>query len=396
VDGSQATALSADIGRDSPLVLPTPEAAEKFILSEEAHWQWARGGNKPWLSDMINTLNKYFGRVKKGIDEWKMHPDNPASAQDAMKALFLTYKVPMSTDPVSMALEDIRARYGDVTAATALALQMDRLGFNPAQPTPPEMWRGVAAFGAVVSNAIGKVDTFGNLDVVSAQLSALRAEAQATNEAAKRVVQAANKLFEDWITDSSAKYEEAEKSRTDRAAEFVSHAVEKISATDAAYTKQMQLQASVSYWRKQASDQLTKSHIYLKVLGGFAAVATVVAFTIAYNFLPVLASKTIAEQPSLYAIALTITVLITTIVFWAGRVLTRLYLSAHHLSNDASERVVMIETFLALTKESKLEDKDKALVLQAVFRSSADGIVKDEGAPDASLAALFARLLDRK
>jgi hypothetical protein len=71
----------------------------------------------------------------------------------------------------------------------------------------------------------------------------------------------------------------------------------------------------------------------------------------------------------------------------------RLWLSAHHLVIDAQERVVMIETYLALIKEGQLDEKERALVLTPLFRSSSDGIVKDEGAPDLSAAAFFSRFL---
>jgi hypothetical protein len=85
--------------------------------------------------------------------------------------------------------------------------------------------------------------------------------------------------------------------------------------------------------------------------------------------------------------------IITTIVFWVGRVLLRIYLSDRHLLTDAEERVAMIKTYLALTNEGKLEASDRTLVLAPLFRSAADGIVKDDG-PDASLAGIIAKAID--
>jgi hypothetical protein len=51
---------------------------------------------------------------------------------------------------------------------------------------------------------------------------------------------------------------------------------------------------------------------------------------------------------------------VTTIVFWIGRVLLRIYLSDRHLLSDAEERVAMILTYLALSNDGKVETSDRA------------------------------------
>ncbi|MCW5681821.1 MAG: hypothetical protein KF794_13930 [Xanthobacteraceae bacterium] len=190
-----------------------------------------------------------------------------------------------------------------------------------------------------------------------------------------------------------------DRAETDQAvAEFEvsgASALESIKSTEAAFTKQMQLQASVNYWGDRAKSQQASGWIYLGCLALFVLVSYRVGQHLAEMYLPILLKVPLNEQPARYGVALTITLLLTTVFFWAARVLVRLFLSSHHLSNDARERVVMIETYLALLKEGKLEESDKALVLTPLFRASSDGIVKDEGAPDTSAASLLARLLDR-
>jgi hypothetical protein len=55
----------------------------------------------------------------------------------------------------------------------------------------------------------------------------------------------------------------------------------------------------------------------------------------------------------------------------------------------------MIKTYLALSNEKKVDAAERALILAPIFRSAADGIVKEEG-PDASVAGLLARALDSR
>jgi hypothetical protein len=88
-------------------------------------------------------------------------------------------------------------------------------------------------------------------------------------------------------------------------------------------------------------------------------------------------------------------ILVTTVVFWIGRILVRMYLSDRHLATDADERRTMIMTFLALTKRQAVDEKDRALVLAAIFRAGSDGIIKEDTGPDTAFATLLSNLVKR-
>ena len=64
--------------------------------------------------------------------------------------------------------------------------------------------------------------------------------------------------------------------------------------------------------------------------------------------------------------------------FWIIRITVKIALSNLHLSEDAHERVVMIQTYLSFVQEGKIEEKDKQLILTSLFRPSNIGIIKDE------------------
>jgi len=78
-------------------------------------------------------------------------------------------------------------------------------------------------------------------------------------------------------------------------------------------------------------------------------------------------------------------VLLSTFIIWPLRLLVKLLLSNIHLKADASERVVMIQTFMSLMRNKdtrdKLEQQDIALVLTPLFRPSTSGVIKDDGSP---------------
>lgn len=176
-------------------------------------------------------------------------------------------------------------------------------------------------------------------------------------------------------------------------------AIKQIRSTEATYKEQMRLQAPVEYWEAKASVHRTAVDNSRFNLTAYAAagtvglLATLVGLIALANWFS--SEKGGQDATVLYLKFAAVGAIVTTVAFWVGRILLRIYLSDRHLLTDAEERVAMIKTYLALTNEGKVEATERALVLGPVFRSAADGIVKDEG-PDASLAGIIARAIDVK
>lgn len=97
-------------------------------------------------------------------------------------------------------------------------------------------------------------------------------------------------------------------------------------------------------------------------------------------------------RSSVYFVASAGLATVAGLILWIGRLLTRLYLSEHHLRKDAEERRIMTTTYLALMRKGAASDVDRQVILTALFRNSSDGIVKDDGAADLGLSALVSRI----
>jgi hypothetical protein len=76
--------------------------------------------------------------------------------------------------------------------------------------------------------------------------------------------------------------------------------------------------------------------------------------------------------------------------FWAIRIFVRLWFSNVQTYQSSKEKIVMLETYLALINDQKIKDGDKAnlLILEALFRHAQTGIVKDDASPSAIAAFL--------
>ncbi len=90
-------------------------------------------------------------------------------------------------------------------------------------------------------------------------------------------------------------------------------------------------------------------------------------------------------------------IVLSSAVFWLVRILVRLLMSNIHLAADAHEREVMAMTYLALAKaneqgKSYVSDKDIGIVLAALFRPTATGVVSDDAAPATGLEVVQALL----
>ena len=81
-----------------------------------------------------------------------------------------------------------------------------------------------------------------------------------------------------------------------------------------------------------------------------------------------------------------------TMYLWAMRLLVRLYTTEHHLAIDASARGAMMEAYLGLIEADAANATDRPIVLQALFRPVQDGMVRDDGPPGITPAALLSAL----
>jgi hypothetical protein len=161
------------------------------------------------------------------------------------------------------------------------------------------------------------------------------------------------------------------------------------------YKVQMALQAPVEYWEHKKSRHQTKAVLLRRLLCWFGIGATVSLGWLLYeiaNRIVLEASKGTGTGALAYA---GIGVFVTTIAFWAARIMVRLFMSEHHLAIDAEERAIMVQTYLALKLKEQVGPEDLKIILTGLFKSTSDGIVKDDGAPDIGIASLLSKAVSK-
>jgi hypothetical protein len=390
--------LKIDFGsRGGMISFKTYEEIQGFVQQEQAHWNWLSQppigqhdtGQRAW-----NVIYQQFQTLQNAVAHWQNNPDYKPSVVSTFQNVFLDSNVPLSTSPLARFIEELRSRQGDMVAAAALATALRQAPFGNGQ----DWIRGgveLSAFemGIRPAAAVATLKTLKKIEAdmhttLNAQNAAGEKERK-THEAQVQRQARRVEVLERWTMRRAARHGKALQAE-------VNEAIAELKETERLFKEQMRLKAPVEYWTAKATEHAGEAGRRLRNLawvGSIAAIGVIGILSLAaYHAEKLITANTHLGVLGLYA---SIGLILTTVAFWIGRIMVRLYLSEHHLALDARERAVMAQTYLALTAVDKAEEKDRALVLGALFRASSDGIVKDDGAPDIGIAGIASKIVSR-
>lgn len=177
----------------------------------------------------------------------------------------------------------------------------------------------------------------------------------------------------------------------------------RIRTVEETYREQMGLAAPVEYWNTKATqhkDAEWWARLWVLIFFPTALIGMAIAFN--NTAVSLISSAQAAQAPGAAPFPTAVFIVASAglascagLVFWVGRLLTKLYLSQHHLRQDAEERATMTKTYLALIENDAASTDDRQVILNALFRNTPDGIVKEDGGLDPSIAAALGKFLAR-
>ena len=162
--------------------------------------------------------------------------------------------------------------------------------------------------------------------------------------------------------------------------EEVLGAKKKVSDLEHTYEELLRLKKPAEYWKKRATTLKSegwKSIYWLLGLVVFACVSLYLLLWLTPEGMLLSFVKGNAQ-----AIKWSI-VYVTFISFLAYgiRALNKIAFSSFHLARDAEEKEQLTYVYLALIKESAVDEKDKNLILQSLFSRADTGLLKDDSGP---------------
>ena len=186
----------------------------------------------------------------------------------------------------------------------------------------------------------------------------------------------ANQIF---VTDEkqNSDFDRLQTERFDKFQELMANHTTQVEALKNTYREELGLRAPAEYWASKSKSHTKTSWIFgCLSFGGIGAASVGLAWLVH----DLIKNTNGTAPPENWRLALL--ALVAFFAVWAIRLVVRIFLSSLHLASDASERVVMVKTYLALSEGNQIDSKEnRQTILNALFRPATDGIVKDEAAP---------------
>lgn len=388
-----------------------PEHQIDFIFeSADAVMTWADRENNAWSTIVASAPTKLPGNIQNTFDRGKTllqnifraakqyaekpNNDYKSNLDNSFREAFAKGAIPVPITALRNFLQTVKEKCGERTMQAAFAAIVSPPKGNqwPLELSDSEVRAGITAGALFTLGLEPFAQQFGSntFREVTTQFEASVEKANALNLNYRTKIDAS---LSDFANSSQEQIELAKQDFDYASAEFENDwhdALNSVRTTEATYKEHMRLRAPTEYWATKA----TQHRNSLKIWGRALLAYTIVAGAALLYGLWELARLSLphtAADPSQYLRTAVIGLVATTLAVWVGRVLLRIFLSERHLATDADERVTLVMTYLSLTQDGSLEAADRPIVLAPLFRAATDGIVKDDGAPDTSMAAILTR-----
>ena len=379
--------LTADLGpQNGTHIFGSLEELSAFIAKERNEWTWLETSG---VQSVWNTVGHMFYQIQQAVQNLQNDPSR--TADSVLPSLSQLYsRFPTSSSARGRFLLDLKDEAPKTAAAAVAMLVGVQVNWSDL-----EQVKGVFLLSAFDANITPKTPS-----AVRQSLQTINQRFISVGEAAEKDRQNRQAVFDQEVshrqkvvTRYASRVRRYAKSWQDQRNNEIALALERFSATEKLYREHMALKGPVEYWTQKASAHKENAGEYRAVLLSFAGIGGVILLAFLTGIASIaIWSETLAKHPAGYISLATLGVVTATVVFWIARILTRLFLSEHHLAIDAEERAVMAKTYLALTAEGQASESERHIVLGSLFRPTADGIVKDDGAPDISPAFLMSKI----
>lgn len=168
---------------------------------------------------------------------------------------------------------------------------------------------------------------------------------------------------------------------------FMNVSKQKMANFEDFYEKKLAMDSAVKYW----TDQKNNSYKISAILAGVIILASICGISYLFSISEIIGhnlvdtNNTQINNTTLNAIhylPILHFAIISTFLIWFMRIVVKIFLSKLHSAEVAGEREMFIKSYLALLNEHKdsiVDENDRQLILQSIFRPSNDGFITEEG-----------------
>ncbi|SRR6266404_3588960 len=375
------------------LEFASPEALRAWSRDTFNYWQWITGVPSPFQSIVTRSLQNFNNQLEQVAGEWTQNKNNAdyvkTLSQKIASIFTQNFSPPLvipPNSPASAFINSVREKSGDAAAPGAYTFLV-RAGAGASNFPQPEFFRGFID-GFLFKNDIDWTAK-SHQEVLDALKKTYAENIAQQNERARELENRNNGLNQGFESTLTEKKEALDKLHEGQTAEFRS-LIEKhetdLKALIETYDQKLALQKPVAYWEKKE-----KYHSRFSKVFGFVALFVGITLLVGMGLLIhwIFGDLKTGQSPEHWQIGILAAGAFFAV--WCLRILLRLFFSHVHLASDAAERRTMILTYLALAREgAEVGPEDRKLILQHLFRTAADGLVRDDATPP-SIFEIFTR-----
>lgn len=185
-------------------------------------------------------------------------------------------------------------------------------------------------------------------------------------------------LHEKTITDINNQTTEHINTMNAQSSEFFEDCTKQREHLEKLYEEKLMLQAPAQYWEKLETKYNTEAKKWLKLSIAAAVVIFGILLIVLANLTKLISVESswveILKNSAIATISISIGVYIL-------RLFVKLATSSYHLARDAKERHTLSYFYLALKENGAVTDKERAIILNALFSRADTGLLKGDSSP---------------
>jgi len=162
---------------------------------------------------------------------------------------------------------------------------------------------------------------------------------------------------------------------------FVTDSKTKIADLEKTYEELLRLKKPAEFWGERATTLKSEGRAAMAWLIGLILVAGICLYFLLWQTPEGMLTSVFGDDKAKAIRWSIVFITFISLVFLGIRYLSKVMFSSFHLSRDAEERQQLTHVYLALIKESAIDEKDRQLIMQSLFSRADSGLLKEDSSP---------------
>ena len=234
-------------------------------------------------------------------------------------------------------------------------------------------------------------------DLERRSLGELKSQIEQTLNDLKSTSDAKRSELDKWIKEIKEKINEWQNKSSKQWSELVENTNKEIKQLMESYSEFLKFEGPTKYWRERANKYTKHGRWWLAGLSLTITIVILLLLMILYEMPDAFHHKVFQGEPEAIK-GFIILAAIISFGAYLSKVFSKLTFSSFHIQRDAEEREQLTLVYLALLKESDLTEKERDIIMQALFSRVETGLLGSDSSPSmpGGMDNLFDKLFQKK